>query len=164
MTIGQGVYFSLKRYMMGKYRISLVILSFAMMYMDAYVNKVTSSYFVASTIFFAMLLYDYEKLKRNITNKLDSFLANIGVSVYCFLTFVYFFCTIASFNNLIKFLPSSSGWIFDLDIQFLTLPPVDFGKLFTFLFFLVLSVTLTELFVDREQSVEIKQPSVAEKG
>ncbi|PFU90792.1 hypothetical protein COK92_20595 [Bacillus anthracis] len=141
---------------MGKYRVCLVLFSFIIMYVDVYINKTPSSYFVSSSVFFAMLLYDYEKMNREATNKFDRIFSNFGATTYLIILFINFVCTILSFYKLITFKENQDSMTFKLDLVILKDYKCDFGMIFTILFIFLLGVTMIEVFranyKTREQS------------
>lgn len=131
---------------MGKYRVFLVLFSFIIIYVDVYMNKVTSSYFVSSSVFFAMLLYDYEKMNREATNKFDLIFSNIGTTTYSIILFINLICTILAFNKLINFKENKDSMTFKLDIIILDDYKCSFWIIFLILFTVLIGVTMVEVF------------------
>lgn len=134
---------------MGKYRIGLVIFSFVIIYVDVYVNKQTTSYFVSSTVFFAMLLYDYEKLGKT-EDKFKKLVSVIGSYTYAILAFLnVIFMTCALFKQ-VSFI-ESKDLLFNLKLQVFGFPAVGIGVPFCFLFVWILAITFLEVFSEREK-------------
>jgi hypothetical protein len=134
----------------GKYRIGLVIFSFLIIYIDVYINKQTSSYFVSSTIFFAMLLYDYEKMGKTSKMKFQRFVSNLGMYTYCILMFINIIFMVCALSEQVEFV-KKNGFIFDLSLKIFKLPSFDIGKPFLFLFVYIFALTLLEVLSEKEE-------------
>jgi|GEM_PF-2029072 len=146
---------------MGKYRIGLVLISFLLTYFDVYVNKVETAYFVSSTTFFAMLLYDYEKLKRQSKTKLTKNFANLGATVYTALLFLFLFLFVLAQAKYVKFVESNGSILFKMKIKILHYNGFDFFYIFITLSLITLGVTLVEVFIESEEDSVVDSSGVA---
>ncbi|USK61323.1 hypothetical protein [Peribacillus asahii] len=135
---------------MGKYRIGLVVFSFVIIYIDVYINKQTTSYFVSSTVFFAMLLYDYEKMGKSAAgDKFKKSVASIGATTYLTLLLLNIFFMVCSMFKQVKFLESSS-FLFDLKLKVFDIPSFGIGVPFCVLFIAVFAITFLEVYSEKE--------------
>ncbi|MGG3798970.1 hypothetical protein [Metabacillus fastidiosus] len=149
---------------MGKYRILLLLFSFSIIYLDVFVNKVTTSYFVSSLVFFSMLLYDYEKIKRGAIEEFDKLYSNIGAIVYAVLSFSYLILLIASFFEVVALQENKKALFFQLKLKIMNFPSFDFGIYFLILFIFVFLITFVEILRDNiEPKAEGSPVIVAEK-
>ena len=140
---------------MGKYRILLVVISFIIIYVDTYINVNASSLFVSCTIFFAMLLYDYEKLRKNFTNRFDQIFANIGCWTYLTFFGSSFILMITSFNNITALKATDGFW--SMQIVFGS-KSLNFSVFFLIVFIFVFVVTLVE--INRDTSPQLNSVHV----
>ncbi|HCX52472.1 MAG TPA: hypothetical protein DG757_26395, partial [Bacillus sp. (in: Bacteria)] len=124
----------------------LVMLSLFLMYLDIYTSKENTSYLTSACIFFAMLLYDHEKIQKTSKNKVQKNVSKLTSYAYIAILGVHLMLLIGSFGGKAVVLMSSSESVLGLKIQILDKMQVLSDWPLVVIAFIVFMLTFVEIF------------------
>lgn len=121
------------------------------MYIDLFVNKENTSYLTTACIFYAMLLYDHEKIIKTTKNKTQRNVSKCTAVAYIVILLVHIVLLLGMYNKAVVLKQSTQG-LLGLKIEFLDKMDLHVDWPFGVIGFIVMILTFVEIFSESEDN------------